>query len=491
MNNPESLDSFIDSMRTGEVDAEEFSAMERRLRDDPAFRRQYRERMRMEANLLSNFQAARPDIVPPLMAGPMPRSTRRRWIPTIAAGIAAALAIGFLIGSVRDAQDSPPVVAHLESSSEAAWLSGSPGSPGTGLSAGTLELQSGLAEIRFTSGVLLSLQGPARLEIIDPMRCRLDQGVAVVDVPDSGIGFIVETADGHAVDHGTRFAVSVGADRGDADFEVLEGSISVHHSGSGSVLPLSDAQAARLSEDGIQTLDTLPSATIKRSWRPDIVRLQTKGRETCILRNSSASKLDKTLDPDFLMIKMDVTSYDSTGEQLAQRARDRRSLIGFELGETELGKIENARLRLNLVPTGLGYASSLPETCTFQVYGVQDDPKLEAWQTKGLRWEDAPGCFKEAPQGNAKADGKLDLDEVRLLGSIDLPRGKVTGSVIFETPELTTFLREDSTGQVSFLLVRATPPREGWSLVHAFASSTHPDASGPTLELEMTGQPEE
>ena len=483
MNDLQQLDHFIHRLRSGELEPDEFKAMERRLIEDSDLRRRYRERMRMEANLLSAFQTDRQDIVPPPIASSRSRVSRRWWMPAVGAGIAAALAIGFFVGSWRDAFDSPQIIAHLESSSEAAWAGSLPGGSGAGLAAGRLDLRHGLAEIRFTSGVRVTLEAPARLDLIDPMRCRLHQGVAVVDVPESGIGFIVETSDGHAVDHGTRFAVNAGG--GSADFEVLEGSISLHHSGSGSVLPLIDAQAARLSGDGIESLTILPSANFKRSRSPNIVRLHTEGRETSVIRNPVKPPLRQSLDPDFLMIKMDVTRYGWSYDQPGHYARDRRSLIGFSLRETDLASIENARLRLNLVPTGLGYASSLPETCTFQVFGVRDDPKLEAWATKDLRWEDAPGFYKDALPHMEQADGKLDMDEVRLLGTIDLPRGKVTGAIVFESPELTTFVREDTTGEVSFLLVRATAPRDGWSLVHAYASSTHPDATGPTLELEM------
>lgn len=486
MNDSEQLDHFIDRMRAGESDSHEFAAMERRLREDPVFRQQYRERMRMESHLIAAFQTESSQIVPPLMTAPQRTHTKRHWIPALAIGMAAALVIGFFVGSEGDRKSAPPIIGHLESSSEAAWTDGGPGGIGAELSAGSMELRSGFAELRLTSGVLVALEAPVRLELIDPMHCRLHHGIAVVDVPESGIGFIVETADGHAVDHGTRFAVNVETAGGAADFEVLDGSISVHHPGSGSVLPLSDAQAARLSGDGIESLATLPSATFDRSRNPDIVRLETEGREISILRNATKSHMAKSIHPDFLMVKKDITRYAMSDDELGQFARDRRSLLGFNLGKTEPERIEAARLRLNLVPTGLGYASSLPETCTFQVFGVRDDPKLEAWSSQELRWEDAPGYFKKYNQKNAEADGKLDLDEVRLLGSIDLPRGMVTGPVVFESSELTAFLREDTTGQVSFLLVRATSPLDGWSLVHAFASSTHPDAAGPTLELELT-----
>ena len=68
----------------------------------------------------------------------------------------------------------------------------------------------------------------------------------------------------------------------------------------------------------------------------------------------------------------------------------------------------------------------------------------------------------------------IDTSEVRLLGSFDIPRGKTSGPIRFESPDLLEFVRGDSTGEVGFLIVRATRPLDSWSLVHAFASTTQP-----------------
>ncbi len=59
------------------------------------------------------------------------------------------------------------------------------------------------------------------------------------------------------------------------------------------------------------------------------------------------------------------------------------------------------------------------------------------------------------------------------------------GPVVFESGELTKFVREDANGHVGFMLSMRTLPSKDWSLVHAFAASTHPSAAGPVLELKL------
>jgi len=480
MNPPQNLDLdlFLDRLRSGELGAEEAAAFERCLLADPEFRRRYRERMRLEANLLSIFQTMRPEIAPPLMVAPRPSGLRHWWIPVISAGLAAVLAIGFFMGLGRNARSQPPVIARVESSSEAGWSNLSSAGAGAELGAGEIELRNGLAGLRFTSGVLLTLEAPARLELIDPMHCRLHHGIAVVQVPENAKGFTLETPDGHVVDHGTRFSVTVDERQPVADFEVLDGLISVHHPKSGSIVELTESMAARLTSSGIQKLATQPSQTLEARTVPALMRLKTHGRETSIVPIRAGMELEHLLDPDLLMVKKDLTRVGWTASKPAHFARDRRSLIGFNLSETHPSEVSTARVRLNLVPTKLGFASSLPEYCTFELYGIRDDASLEAWSSKNLRWEDAPG--------SVGMGSDIDGTEVRLLASVEIPRGRVSGPVLFESKDLTAFIREDKTGDVGFLLVRATPPLDSWSLVHAFAASTHPDAAGPTLELEMT-----
>ena len=469
------IDEFLDRLRGEELTREEIIHWEERLLNDPELRREFRARVRMDSRLLTTLQHTQSSIVPPLMKEAPARRSTSWWLVAAGIGMAASLAAAVL--SVLSDRDSPDttVVAMIESADEAAWVSAQPTTVGSELSAGEVELKTGIAEMRFRSGAVVALEAPARLTIIDAMRCRLMDGTVVIEVPDSAKGFVVETPGGHAVDHGTRFAVSVDAETHSSDFAVHSGWISVHPDDSDTVRELRKGQAVRLTERGLEetAIGTVPPRA--PSGGPHIHRLRTNGRETSIIRSDERSEW---LLPDMLMVKMDYPVVDDiTDDSLPYIPKDRRSLMGFQLAEIRPDQVRHARLCLNLVPSGLGFSSQLPDTITFEVHGIGDQPELEAWPEDGLLWEDAPGSLGRRLT--------LNPQDTQLLGTLEIPRGRKSGPVVFESEKLTEFLRSDTTGEVGFLITAVSEPIDDWGRVHAFAASTHPSATGPILELEL------
>ncbi|MGB0992545.1 MAG: hypothetical protein ACPG32_08755, partial [Akkermansiaceae bacterium] len=61
-----------------------------------------------------------------------------------------------------------------------------------------------------------------------------------------------------------------------------------------------------------------------------------------------------------------------------------------------------------------------------------------------------------------------------------------SGTVQLQSPELAKFLRADSTGKASFILAVDHFVNHDKSRVHAFASSKHPQAGGPSLQVILT-----
>jgi len=481
------LRNLIDGLLADSLTRTEFAHLEELLEENPAARRHYLEIVGNESLLEPALKQLR--VTPNAL--PAPAITHggffvgTRFI-ALAAAACVALAAGiWALGGFGKTSEpladvsvgEQVIVARLESASEAVWIGLPPGAVGTPLSAGTIELREGIAELRFESGVLLALEAPARIDLIDSMRCRLHSGTAVLDVPESGHGFVVETSEGHAVDHGTRFAVIISEDSSSADFEVLEGNISVFHGKSGKMVPVTDAEAVRVSESGIKGLNALPSQQLPPSRAPNHLRLRTLGKEACIVRDPHTPR-EELLSPDLLMVKRDLPKRSPQDRKGTYHPKDRRSLVGFKLDAIDPQRVVNAALSLNLVPSGLGFASLLPEVSTFEVYGIRDESALEAWSPENLAWDQAPGSlgWKQA----------LDLGDVRLLGSFEIPRGKTSGEIQFGSSELLSFVREDTTGELGFLILRVTPPLEAYSLVHAFASSSHPTAASPALELEFS-----
>ena len=121
-----------------------------------------------------------------------------------------------------------PVVAHLIAMDQCQWKSpGAPNIPKEGdhfHQGMTLELESGLAQIHYESGVNILFQGPGRLELTDPNQVCLHSGVVVSRVSPEAIGFTVNTPSSKVIDHGTEFVVGVDKNS-KTDVSVLEGKV--------------------------------------------------------------------------------------------------------------------------------------------------------------------------------------------------------------------------------------------------------------------------
>ena len=363
---------------------------------------------------------------------------------------AAVVMLGLLIWTQAS---QPRVIASIASAENAAWESSLPTEPGSDLTRGYLTLTSGIATIRFRSGAEITLEAPAKLVLETPMRGQLMSGAAVVDVPDSAIGFTLVTPDGYAIDYGTRFSVNVDEAAQRSDFEVLSGEISVHHPGSEQEVYLRDRQATSLTPAGLEKWDgPLPEEQLERPGAQ--IRIGTRGRSTSVIRNDERMEF---LHEDFLMAKRSVNT----------AGHDRRALLSFDIAKVDWSAVAAARVRLNLVPCGLGFRAHLPKVNRFALYGISGT-KAGEWQV-GSAWDAAP----------TPADGVL-------LGRFEVPRSVMTGTFGIETAELFEFLKSHADGAVTLLLVRETTELEGRGLVHAFASDTHPEASGPLLELSPT-----
>lgn len=95
---------------------------------------------------------------------------------------------------------------------------------GETISARRIQFDSGLVEIQTNRGALLTLEGPADLELISGMEVRCQAGNLRVDVPPPAIGFLVNTPLVNVVDRGTSFAMDISGDD-KAEVHVLEGMV--------------------------------------------------------------------------------------------------------------------------------------------------------------------------------------------------------------------------------------------------------------------------
>ena len=97
-----------------------------------------------------------------------------------------------------------------------------PREQGSILGPGRIRLRSGRVSLSFFSGVTLTLEGPADLELVSIDRVFCHRGRLRARVPKGAEGFVVASAGSAVVDLGTEFALNVEAD-GKARVMVFEG----------------------------------------------------------------------------------------------------------------------------------------------------------------------------------------------------------------------------------------------------------------------------
>lgn len=352
----------------------------------------------------------------------------------------------------------PEIIASIVSSENAAWESELSTNVGADLTVGRLELKRGLSTIKFRSGAELLVEAPASLQLLGPMRASLSSGTAVMNVPDSAKGFVLETPNGYAIDYGTRFSVEIDGEGNTADFALIEGKIELHHPESGDSRMLSSSGAsAVVSAERIVVetgdLEEQVQATPPIARDGDSLLISSNGRCRSVL------KFEKFQDRRVF----DEVLYVKSGRNPNW---DYKSFFQFDVSEVDRDRLSNARLRLNLVPSPLGVASLLPRVNRFAVYGITDS-EARQWREAAL-WSNAP----------SQGDGVL-------LGQFEILRSQERGTFGIEGERLVSFIREYGDAPITLLIVRETGKTNGVGkvLVHAFASDTHPESVGPQLEL--------
>lgn len=108
----------------------------------------------------------------------------------------------------------------------------------------------------------------------------------------------------------------------------------------------------------------------------------------------------------------------------------------------------------------------------FTIYGVTDE-SLDNWSEADLRWENTPACD----------DAGLNPGQVIKLAEFTIARGAAGSPLTVKTAALAPFLRSDTNGLTTFIIVRETGETDPSGLVHAFASKEHPSARPPTLRV--------
>lgn len=204
-----------------ELDTESLAELESLLGTDENARLDFLARLEIHAGLAWECRGTSPIPLPsdgPEITTP---GLRRHLLP-IAALITLLAVAAFLLIPRSHPPEAP--VATIRATLHGQWADGSEVTARTGIHAGLWELQTGLVELETRPGTVLLLEGPASIEIRDPLHARLISGNLVVRMPKGESGFIVEMPHMKVTDLGTEFGVSVSAS-GESRVQVFDGKV--------------------------------------------------------------------------------------------------------------------------------------------------------------------------------------------------------------------------------------------------------------------------
>ena len=344
--------------------------------------------------------------------------------------------------------------------------------PGRPLLPGRLILASGIAELQ-VGLVDLTMEGPADVELISSDSCFVRSGRVFAKVQPGGEGFVVKTPTSVLTDRGTVFGVSV-TPWGTSELTVVKGQVDAMHIRTGKSVSVMTHDSLRLTETGIEGLQNElaePGKNESLEAQPVddelIVQISTaigKGRDGYVM--ASDEPIDKQSRTSLLVKKPGL-------ENWAVPFR-RRAYMHFDLSLLSGQKITSAKLQLKGVATNIGFLSRTLDT-HFAVYGLLDE-SLEDWSERSLDWETCPGMLEDRVT--------MDTQKTKLLGQFVVPQADPLGVFTISGPKLHEFLRADTNGGATLILVSETEGIGG-SYVHGFASKRHPELAPPTLRLGL------
>lgn len=457
---------WIDDYINGTLSPQDLSAFEDRLRQSPELRASFRAQLALDANLRQATDIfAQPEVLPfevPAPAGSRaPRPNRFLWAAAAVLAL-AALVLTVVLGERRA---EPTFVATLIETDNCRWEGSTlPTLVQSQLGPGMLSLVEGIATLRFESGATVTIEAPTRMEILSSMHCRLLEGSAIADVPDSAHGFTIDTEDIQVVDLGTKFAVTTGA-TGNSQVRVLDGTVDVLGIPNVDKKRLTTGQgvhvggASRTPDHEMTRVDALrQSISAEGDWT-SIATSYGRGADAYVRRGD---REQHGSDP-LLMVKH---THIEEG-----RNNERRAILTFDLAGHDPSAVQEAQLVLDVKASGVGFSTLVPDS-RFAVYGLLEESG-DFWDEKTIRWDSLPGA----------KDDRLRSDQVRKLAEFWIPRGGPGGPLVIRHDDIADFIRQDRNGLVTFLIVRETSETHSSGLAHAFASKEHPTGRPPVLRL--------
>lgn len=320
--NDEHFQSLLDRYFDQRLDPDSQAELECELLSRREAREEFWRRAHLEEALRTNIRESAGGTR--LQLGSVPPSSRQRnWPRLTALAAAAAFLAGGAWFSLQSRHAGPPQasspapppiskVATVERTASARWSGGAPNLDPSG----PVNLESGLASLRFFGGTRLSLEGPARLTPMSEHAMNLSEGFAQFDVPAVARTFTVALPSAEVVSEGGAFEVRLGSD-GQAAVGVTRGTLKVR-SAAREARTLAAGETWTIRPDGSMAEDAgFPPN--RRQIESEIDRLLDRNQSQR-LASWRAASVRRDQDPALLVhLRLDHPS--ETGGMLVNSAR--------------------------------------------------------------------------------------------------------------------------------------------------------------------------
>ena len=270
--NDRDLKDLIDQSLNETIGEDDLQALEQRLIEDPVSRLYYLKSINLHASLRHRFS------VKPNPGNVLSFINHFFTIRRVLLAVAASLVLFFGIFSLwipsRSVGEVAQVVGAYRDNGVAYEI-------GEAVEPGSIFISRGLLRLDFSNGARVTLEGPAELEVFNESRIVLRRGLVTATIPESAVGFVVDTISAHVVDLGTSFGVSV-EENGQTKVCVFDGEVEVSSSKTSGVSKLTqlvrEGEAVRTKVDS-SVIDSVSyeTAQFENAWPVNYGVLQTTG----------------------------------------------------------------------------------------------------------------------------------------------------------------------------------------------------------------------
>jgi hypothetical protein len=225
------LEFLLMELTEGELSSEQSHRLVEMIRQHPVAKQQYLEYCQVHTMLAWEHGALGGLQLPDLSNTPeLPTDSFSLWKPLAmaAALVLAGVALWSQWGTPSKMKPGETVASLTRSVAASLELFGASSDfrNGSAVRTGSYQLDEGLVQITFESGVEVVIEAPASFEIHGPEFMILNEGRLAANVPPEGVGFTVETPDAEVVDYGTDFAIEVVSERS-SEVHVFKGEVEV------------------------------------------------------------------------------------------------------------------------------------------------------------------------------------------------------------------------------------------------------------------------